>query len=253
MTRRTLWLVGLGAALAVALPLAAQRGWGRGGDFESRIMPNIPYDGRFTFARIRYAGFGGLGPEGPGWMHDYPWAEQNMMQIMQELTTLRPYRDGGNIFTPDDPELMKFPVAYLSEPGYWQMSRAEQEGMRNYLLKGGMLIIDDFQQPRDAWYVLEDQFRRVLPEARWMPIPPEHPVFDTFFGVVEPERVLQVPIQFYGLYEENDPAKRLMVIANFNADLGENWQHSASGWYPVDMSNEAYKLGVNYFIYGLTR
>ena len=251
MKRRIVILTAL-AALA-AYPLHAQFGRRRGGDFESRIVPNVPYDGRFTFARIRYAGFGAMTAEGPGWMHDYPWAEQNLMAIMRELTVLRPYMEGGNIFTPDDPELMKYPVAYLSEPGYWSMSADEATGLRNYLLKGGMLIIDDFQQPRDAWYTLEEQMRRVLPDARWMPIPPTHAVFDTFFGVVNPEQVLQVPIQFYGLFEDNDPEKRLMVIANLNADLGENWQHSASGWFPIDMSNEAYKLGVNYLIYGLTR
>ena len=253
MKRRVVAVLVL-AGLA-AFPLHAQFGRrGRGGDFESRIMPNVPYDGRFTFARIRYAGFGGMTAEGPGWMHDYPWAEQNLMSIMREVTVLRPYMEGGNVFTTDDPELMKFPVAYLSEPGYWEMSEAEVVGLRNYLMKGGFLVIDDFQnQAMYAWMNLEEQFRRALPDLVWMRIEPTHAVFDTFFGIVEAEKILQDPIQFFGLFEDNDPNKRLLVVANFLADLGENWQYSGQGFYPIDVTNEAYKLGVNYLIYGLTR
>lgn len=244
----------LALAVLIALPLGAQRrggrGWG-GGDFESRIMPNVPYDGRFTFARIRWAGFGHMTSEGPGWMHDYPWAEQNLTQILRELTVMQPYMDGGNVMTLDDPELFKYPWAYMSEPGPWEPSAAEVEGLRNYLLKGGMIIFDDFSGNRD-WYNLERQMGRVLPDASWIRIDPAHAVFDTFFKVENPEGVFAGSV-ITGLFEDNDTNKRLMAIANYNNDLGEFWQFSGSGFWPIDMSNEAYKLGVNYVIYGLTR
>jgi hypothetical protein len=251
MKKRITILLGL-AILAV--PLHAQFGRRRGGDYESRVMPNVPYDGRFTFARIRYDRWysdNHITNEGPGWMHDYPWAEQNLTAIVTELTSLRPYRDGGNIFRMDDPELMKYPWAYFSEPGWFEISESEADGLRNYLLKGGSVIFDDFGGPYH-WENLERQMKRVLPDAVWMPIEGSHPVFDSFFGIVNPEE--RYPnIQFYGLFENNDPDKRLFAIANYNADLGENWQFAANGFYPVDMTNEAYKLGVNYIIYGLTR
>ena len=255
MTRRAVGVLVI-AALA-AFPLHAQFGRRGRGDFEGRVMPNVPYDGRFTFARIRYDRWytdQHITNEGPGWMHDYPWAEQNLMAIMKEVTILRPYMDGGNIFRLDDPNLMKYPVAYLSEPGWWELSESEITGLRNYLSKGGFLIIDDFQNNAlYNWARMETDFRRALPELVWRRIEPTHPVFDTFFGIVEPEKVLQDPIQFYGLFEDNDPAKRLLVVTNFMADLGENWQFSGQGFYPIDVTNEAYKLGVNYLIYGLTR
>ena len=57
---------------------------------------------------------------------------------------------------------------------------------------------------------------------------------------------------YFGIYEDNDPNKRLMVIANYVNDIGESWQWSGQGWFPVAESNEAYKLGVNYLIYALT-
>ncbi len=251
MTKKRM-LVWFALAVLVAIPIEAQRrrgGWG--GDFESRIMPNAPYDGRFTFARIRWAGFGNMTNEGPGWMHDYPWAEQNLMQILRELTIMQPYMDGGNVLNLDDPELMKYPWAYMSEPGPWEPSATEVEGLRNYLLKGGMIVFDDFSGNYD-WYNLETQMRRVLPDAAWLRIEPGHPVFDTFFKVENPESIFRGSV-ILGLFEDNDPTERLIAIANYNNDLGENWQHSPSGFVPVDLSNESYKLGVNYVIYGMTR
>ena len=57
---------------------------------------------------------------------------------------------------------------------------------------------------------------------------------------------------YYGIYEDNNPARRLMVIANHDNDVAEYWEWSGKGLFPVDSSNEAYKLGVNYMLYGLT-
>ncbi len=85
---------------------------------------NTPYDGRFTFARIKWRGFGHFTNQGPGWSHDYPRAESHLMRIMMEITSLRPFIEsdkavGGNVLALDDPDLFKYPVAYLSEPGAW--------------------------------------------------------------------------------------------------------------------------------------
>jgi hypothetical protein len=59
--------------------------------------------------------------------------------------------------------------------------------------------------------------------------------------------------EFYGYFEDNDPKKRMLAMVNFNSDLAEYWEWSATGQFSVDLTNEAYKLGVNYIIYGLTR
>ena len=61
-----------------------------------------------------------------------------------------------------------------------------------------------------------------------------------------------LPPAWYGVFEDNDPAKRLLLVANDNNDLGEYWEFSDTGWVPIDLSNEAYKFGVNYIIYGMT-
>jgi hypothetical protein len=57
---------------------------------------------------------------------------------------------------------------------------------------------------------------------------------------------------YYGVFEDNDPTKRMMALVNHNADIAEYWEYSDRGLFPVDLTNDAYKLGVNYFVYGLT-
>ena len=225
---------------------------------------NIGYDGRLTFARLRFAtGFGGFGRRGGGrelpWAHDYPTADVHMMKIVNDLTTVGPHVDGSNIFSLDDPELMNHPIAYMSEPGYWTMSNEEAAGLRTYLLKGGFIIFDDFRG-RD-WWNLEEQMRQVLPDHRFMQLDVTHPIFNSFFEIKdltflrsynEGQSEYGHPT-YWGIFEDNDPKKRLIAIANRDNDLGEYWEYSDTGTDPVDFSNEAYKFGVNYFIYGLTR
>ena len=221
---------------------------------------NIGYDGRLAFARVRYAtSLGGFGRRGgnrePPWAHDYPTADIHMMKIVDNLTTVAPHIDGSNIFSLDDPELMNHPIAYLSEPGQWTMSDAEVQGLRTYLLKGGFLIVDDFRA--NDWYNLEEQMKRVLPESRFQQLDASHPIFNSFFeikdlGFLTSYSQYGAPT-YWGLFEDNDPSKRLVAIANRDNDLGEYWEYSDTGYDPVDFSNEAYKFGVNYFIYGLTR
>ena len=223
-------------------------------------LGNAEYDGRFTFARIRHEaggglrGFGRRGNREPPWAHDFPRAERNFMQILIETTLIRPYMQGGNVFTTDDPELTKYPLAYISEPGYWQPTEEEVMGLRWYLEKGGFLIADDFRG--NDWYTFAAAMERVIPGSQFVELDESNDIFDSFFRIDDLSAILSptfgtVPV-YMGLHEDNDPKKRLMVIANYNNDIGEYWEFSDVGWYPIDLSNEAYKLGVNYVIYAMT-
>lgn len=223
---------------------------------------NVPYDGRFVFARIKYRGYSHYsGREGPGWSHDYPRAESHLMRIMQEITTMRPFIEsplavGGNILALDDPELFKYPVAYLSEPGGWFPTDQEVLGLRNYLLKGGFIIIDDFDGAAMSqdWMNFQQQMQRVLPTGRIVQLDETHPIFDSFFKIDlgALESTYRGRPSYFAIFKDNDPKKRIMAIINFNNDVGEYWQWSGTGFSPVPITNEAYKLGVNYLIYALT-
>jgi hypothetical protein len=246
-------LIGLLVAVAVlALPVAAQRrGFGRSG-FCLAPGEAPTYDGRFTLARLYY-------PLYSGWSFDWPDMESHLGGILEHITALRPSHDLNNVVRMDDPALLKFPVAYLSEPGYWYPTPEEVTGLRTYLAKGGFLIVDDFHFPNE-WAVFEQAMRQVLPDARIERLNVSHPVFNSFF----PIKSLDVPYpgglgqqglmgEFYGIHDENSRSRRLMVVINYNMDIGDYMEHSPNSRYAVAPTNEAYKFGINYLIYGLTR
>lgn len=215
------------------------------------IEPNARYDGRFTFVRLRYSG-GGRG----GWSFDYPAMERNFMTVLNDLTTIHPHVRESNIHDMDDPELFRHAVAYLSEPGYWAPSPSEVKGLRTWLQKGGFLIVDDFFGRQ--WENFAAVMREVLPEGRLVPLDIGNPVFHSFFdlrtleGMYHPQS-RAYPAQFLGIYEDNDPRKRLMVVVNYNNDIGDYMEWTGAGWYPVDFTNDAYKFATNYLVYGMTR
>jgi hypothetical protein len=256
------------AAAQQDVPRRTRRSWRFGSQDGDYYVPpdfkgNARYDGRYTFARIRYRGMGCFAPEGPGWAHDYPVAERNLMQIMRDVTSLRPYMDGGNILSLDDPELFKYPIAYLSEPGCWEPTEEDVKALGAYLLKGGFIIFDDFGDrrpycPGDGAELLNAQYQiqRALPGAQLVRLTTAHPIFDSFFKIEDLETLSEggyrCTPEYYGIFEGNDPKKRLIAILNNNNDIGDFWQYSATGFVPIPISNEAYKLGVNYIVYALT-
>jgi hypothetical protein len=242
--------VGAGAAATAQSPFGFFTGRGLGD--ERQEYPRVAYDGRFTFVRLRYATFGFRG--NPPWFHDYPTADLHLSRILQEITSVDPRIDGSNIVSLEDPALMQYPIAYMSEPGFWTVDEEQAVAFRAYLLKGGFAIFDDFRG--EDLYNFEAQMRRVLPELRLVDLDATHPVFHAFFEIDSPEAFVPpygglLP-RFLGMFEDNDPEKRLLLVANYNNDLGEYWEFSDTGYAPVDLSNEAYKFGTNYIVYGLT-
>jgi Domain of unknown function (DUF4159) len=244
--------------MGVSSALAQRRGFGGYGGRNRReaIQPNPPYDGRFSFVRLRYGPDYGFVAQSIPWSHDYPTGEQHFMKILNELSYLNPHVDETSILPLDSPDLCKYPVAYMAEPGFLTLTDGEVAAFRTYLLKGGFVIFDDFAERRGGWDNFEAQMRRVLPEGRFVDLDASNPIFHAFFEIPNLDIIPQYydtgkPI-FRGIYENNDPAKRLLVMVNFNTDISEFWEFSDTGLKPIDESNEAYKLGVNYIIYGMT-
>jgi hypothetical protein len=217
----------------------------------------IRYDGRFTLVRLRW---GAASPHGrrsvqDAWSHDYPRAEQNLSTIIRELTYLDIHDDGNEILTLDDPDLFRYPIAIMWEPGFWSLTDREAESFCAYLLKGGFAIFEDFDGTAQ-WANFEAQMHRVLPEGRLRRLDSSHQIFSVFFKIKDIDAIVHprshIRPSYYGIFEDDDPSKRLMVVANYDNDVPEYWEWSGQGLFPFDASNEAYKLGVNYMIYGLS-
>jgi hypothetical protein len=231
------------------LALPAQR-FRRGSPGETP-QPNVRYDGRFTFLRVKFEPLGG--GRDLKWDHDYPTAETHLMQILDEVSSMKPRLDGSNILSWSDKAVFAYPVAYVSEPGFWTMSPEELAGVQAYVHKGGFIIFDDFAGRH--WLNFEEKWRTAFPDLMPVRLDASHPIFDSFFRVesldmTHPNFGLQS--EFWGAYEDNDPTKRLVMIANFNNDIGDYMEFSDQGLLPVPLTNEAYKLAVNYVVYALT-
>ena len=143
----------------------------------------------------------------------------------------------------------------MAEPGHWTPSDAEAKNLRAYLLKGGFMIFDDFEG-QDLVHLVT-QMRRVVPELQPIELDGSEPIWKSFFEV-DP-RTLQFGSyrgfgdeRYFGYFENNDRTRRQLAILNANNDIGEFMEYNDTGFSAVDMTNEAYKLGVNYIVYALT-
>jgi hypothetical protein len=260
-------VVAIAAVVGLSATAAAQRGFRRFRERELEIS-NVAYNGQFTFVRVNYTTApGGYWYQGlPAWSHGYPIAEQNLMRILNEISDLGPRTEEINSLRLDDPELFKYPVAYIIEVGWWEMTDSEATSLRAYLQKGGFLIVDDFKvagfsggfagMGGGGWDTFEQNIKRALPDVRFFDMSPHDPIFHSFFEINRLDVIPQAynagqPV-FRGVYEDNDRAKRLQIIINYNTDVSQFWEWSGRGLRPVDDTNEAYKLGVNYIMYGMT-
>lgn len=221
--------------------------------------PFTPYDGRLMFVRMyfetRVPPHGRFYSRETPWHHDYPYAETNLTSIVGDVSYARVLR-GGNVIAASDPELMRFPVAWIAEPGYWVPDEKECANLRAYLHKGGFLIFDDFSS--DDLPHMEEQMRRIVPELRPLDLDGTEPIFHTFFDIQPQQlrlggyRARREPERYLGYFEGNDRTRRQVAIVDSNNDIGEFMEYNDTGFNAVDDRNYAFKLGVNYLLYALS-
>ncbi len=249
--------------VASALPLAAQRFRGYGYQAPPPDVAKVAYDGRFTFARLSYVT---RSPQGyyyrglPAWAHGYPNAEYNLVQILNALSFVHPRMDVSKVVAIDDAELFKYPVAYMTEAGWWVLQDKEIPALRTYLAKGGFVIFDDFREDyrmgNDGWENFAANMEKILPGVQFFDLTPQSPIFHSFYEInsfdILPQAYDAGPPVLKAIYQDNDPTKRMLAIVNFNTDVSQFWEFSGEGFLPISQSNEAYKLGVNYIVYALS-
>ena len=219
----------------------------------------------FTFGRVVYQSggrfFRGFG-YGGRWAVDYPSADANVIRVLRSITTLKINEPKAIELT--DPELFEIPFLYILEVGALQFSREEADALREYLLRGGFMMVDDFHGARQ-WAVWESQIKKVFPDRSIKEIPSDHSVFHCYYDFDEYPLVPGIVTIWNTTNYERDGAVyghhcrgifddkgRLMVLINWNVDLGDGWEHAADPIYPRRFSVLAYRLAVNYAIYAMT-
>jgi hypothetical protein len=229
--------------------------------------PDSP-QAEFHMARIKYRTFGGAGSHGiiqPWWAIDYPYAEEHFLIALRRVTNIDTYDDSRHLELTDN-RIFQYPFLFLQQPGggNWRPTPQEAANLREHLLRGGFLLIDDLHGEWD-WAILEAALRKVFPERKIVDIPPTDPLMHIFFdleqGIPIPglrhlrRRGGQIVAQmegtptWRGVYDDDG---RLMIAINFNIDSGDSWEHADDPLYPGPMTATAYRLGVNYVIYAMT-
>ena len=213
----------------------------------------------FFFTRAIY---NGGGRRWGAWATDYPKADRQFLTILDRLVDLDAY-ELENAIQLDDPNVRKFPFLYALEVGNMYMTESEVKGLRDYLLAGGFLMIDDFWGTWE-WENFEAEIRRVLPEYQIVEIPLDHPIFNTVYNI---EEIVQVPNlgnaqrgartwerdgvvpHVRGIFDEDG---RLMVIINWNTDIGDAWEWAEHPYYPLRCSTYAIEITVNIIVYAMS-
>ncbi len=220
----------------------------------------------FTFVRVWYEHnrYGGRG----GWTTDHPDSDLNFSFRLQQMTSMKVDPDAWWIRL-TEPELRDYPFIYIVEPGALSLDEREVIALRNYLLNGGFLMLDDFWGERD-WRNVETVMRRVFPDRPFREIPLDHPIYQRPFLITEKGQVpnvhLGIESQFHGRTWEApdavevhhrgifDDQDRLMVIATHNTDNGDGWEREGENdYYFFNFSEKiAYPLGINIIFYVMT-
>ncbi len=245
------------------LSLVAQRGWGRNTNVSPHVAPHNQYlpknpDSEFAFTRMVYFSEGPKYNWGAGWTTDYPAADYHLIQGFNRLSRVNTHQ-APTVMPLDDPRMFQYPYIYSVEPGFLVWSDAEVLRLREYLLRGGTYMADDFHGELE-WSHFEAQIKRVLPDRQIVDLPLEHSIFHTVFDI--PDK-MQVPGEQYvwsgHTWEKGgftpfyrailDDDGRPMVLISYNMDWGDAWEHADNPQYEEKYTSRAYRLEINYVVY----
>ena len=259
-----------GAALPIPAGLAPAALATNPGPAPAFPLPDDAQQGRplpmheFYFTRAAYSGGGGgfRRWRRQSWATDYPKSDRQFLIVAERLTGLDMFMEEHPRRLTDE-HLNRFPFLYALEVGGMSMTPEEATALREFLLRGGFLVVDDFWGTRE-WEIFEYEMQKVLPEYPIVDVPIEHEIFHTFYDIDE---IVQVPNVNNGIggwrtherdgYEPFvkgifDEEGRLMVIINWNTDLGDAWEWAEHPYYPLSYSTYAIQMGVNFIIYAMS-
>jgi hypothetical protein len=277
ITRKAFSLLGCGIGLAGAL-FAFQRPFRQfpGVEyFDFETPPDYQEKTEFAFARLMY-------PPGPNdgysttgrfmgdfrlglslWTQDYPRADRHFSMAVRRLTRVHIRSVEQSVMLEDGDEAFNWPWLYAVQVGEWGLTEAEAKIMREYLLRGGFFMADDFHGNYE-WAMFEKRIRMVFPDRPIVDIPNDDAIFHTVYDL---DDRFQIPGQAHvragakfpedggvgahwrGIYDDKG---RIMVAISYNSDIGDAWEFADDPRYPEKFSGLAIRIGVNYIVYAMT-
>jgi hypothetical protein len=278
---RAFWPLAAGAAFLTAFSLYAfQKPWRVYSSMEAYDNIPIPVDANekseWVFGRLMYPPnphgmfsrpfrFGGRRDwreGGTSWTQDYPRADRHFAQALRRLSRIN-VRSVEQPVNPDDgDDIYNWPWLSAGEMGDWTLTDKQAETIREFLLRGGFLQLDDFWGPEE-WARFEEGMKKIFPERPLVDIEDDDAIFHTVYDLKDRYQVLGswglngrqsyrvagTVAHWMGIYDDN---KRVMVAISFNSDVGDSWEWADDPTYPEKFSALGIRIGVNYAVYDLT-
>ena len=251
---------------------------------EIPLPPDYKVPGEWTFARLMYppirgrgrfgggggfgAGFGGGYGGGLDWEHgnsiwtqDFPRADRHFSQAVRRLTRLavRSVEQDVNL---DEGDVYDWPWLYSVQAGRWNLSDKQVAAMREYLLRGGFLMADDFWGPYD-WDVFQSNMKRVFPNRDIVDLPNDSGIFHSVYDLTDRYQIASqgsvnrgvtfkcepCPDKWRGIYDDKG---RVVVAITFQSDVGDSWEWADAPTYPAESAALGIRIGVDYIVYAMT-
>jgi len=239
------------------------------------VPPDYQHPSEFLFARLMYPPYTGQGGFGFGgftvnswqegrsiWTQDYPRADRHFLRALRRLTRIDARSVEQPVNLDDDDDVYNFPFLYAVQVGQWDLTDAQAVKLRDFILRGGFLMVDDFWGP-NQWKTFEASMSRVFPDLIPLDLNNESPIFH---GVYDLDNRYQVPGARYletGSFEKcqgcpaqwraiSDPKGRILVAMTVNSDVGDSWEFADDPRYDEKFSALGIRIGVDYIIYSMT-
>jgi hypothetical protein len=214
--------------------------------------------------RVRWGSMFDWRAGGTSWTQDYPRADRHFAQALRRLTRIS-VRSVEQPVDPDDTDdFFNWPWMNAGEMGDWKLTDAQAATVREYLLRGGFLMLDDFWGPEE-YARFDETMKAIFPDRPVVEIDSKDPIFHSVYNLDDrfqilgdwcvhfslqcQQRAVGTAAHWMGVYDDKN---RLMVMISFNSDIGDAWEWADGPQYPEKMAGEAIRIGVNYVVYAMT-
>jgi len=239
------------------------------------VPPDYQHPSEFIFARLMYPPFTGQGGFGFGgftvnswqegrsiWTQDYPRADRHFLRALRRLTRIDARSVEQPVNLDDDDDVYNFPFLYAVQVGQWDLTDQQAAKLRDFILRGGFFMGDDFWGPTQ-WKTFEASMSRVFPDLIPLDLPDSSPIFHAVYDL---QNRYQVPGARYletGSYEKcqgcpaqwraiSDAKGRILVALTVDSDIGDSWEFADDPRYEERFSALGIRIGVNYIMYAMT-
>ena len=248
--------------------ISAQMPWREYPGYEYENFP-VPPDYKekteWVFGRLIYPnwhGNRGYRARAPNWTIDYPRSDRHFSEALRRLTRVHA-RSVEQPVSPDDgDDIYNWPFMYGVEVGHWELTDQQAAKLRDFLLRGGFFMCDDFHGTQE-WDVFMQSMSRVFPDRPVVELDSADPIFHTIFDLDDRYQVPGAQFLYSGKTYEHDGYEarwrgiyddkgRIMVAICHNMDLGDSWENADEPAYPEKYSALGFRIGVNYVAYAMT-